>query len=268
MPYFDAHCHLQDSRLTPGLAGILEDLRNAGVSESIVNGTHPADWPGVATLAQQPGIRPAFGLHPWRVGRQGEDWLQQLEHFLVAHPQASVGEIGLDRWMRNPDLPHQRNVFISQLELAIRLQRPVTIHCLQAWGTMLEIMEDYAARLPGFLLHSFAGPVGQVDRWVELGACFSLSGYFARPEKAAKLEAWRRIPLQRILIETDAPDMLPPPESRIHPLKSSDGAELNHPINLLSIYDWAASWLGLQPAALSRTVAENFHKLFTVPSGH
>jgi TatD DNase family protein len=263
MTYFDAHCHLQDARLAPALEGILHDMRAAGIVESVVNGTQPGDWQQVAVLARRPGIRPAFGLHPWRVAARGDDWLQQLEQLLIEHPTASIGEIGLDRWMRHPDVPGQRKSFIAQLELAIRLQRPVAIHCLQAWGTLLEVMQDYAAQLPGFLLHSFAGPVNQVDRWVELGAYFSLSGYFAHPEKAAKLEAWHRIPLHRILIETDAPDMLPPSDQRSHALMSSDGHELNHPIHLVAIYNWAALWLGLDLTSFTNTVEANYRRLFT-----
>lgn len=253
----DCHLHLQDPRLAARLPEILETLRSLGIVRLVVNGTHPDDWDRVATLASDcPEVIPSFGLHPWRAGTEPEDWLADLESRLRADPRAGIGEVGLDRWIKGSDFARQQEVFSSQLQLAAEFDRPVTIHCLQAWGTLADILE--AAPLPrGFLLHSFGGPVEMVDRFVALGAWFSVSGYFFRPCKETKLAVFDRMPRERILIETDAPDMLPPPEMIRYPVEDSNPLA-NHPGNLVAVYEALARRFAMPLDDLVHLVGKNF----------
>lgn len=101
-----------------------------------------------------------------------------------------------------------------------------------------------------------------VDAFVQLGGYFSLSGYFARSDKARKLEAWRVVPEERLLIETDVPDMLPPPELRVVEAADKEGKPINHPLNLIRIYDWAAKFRGLESEIFQQQIEENFRTLF------
>ena len=128
---YDAHNHLQDDRLAPWREDIIAMLPQTGMAEMIVNGSGEDDWPAVAELARQHSwIRPAFGLHPWYVKERTPQWATTLRQFLVDHPRAVVGEIGLDRWIENPDIEAQLDCFRAQLALAVELDRPATIHCL------------------------------------------------------------------------------------------------------------------------------------------
>ncbi len=240
----DAHLHLQDPRLADALPGILEAARELGIERMVVNGTHPGDWEAVERLAaEHPEVTPCFGLHPWRVGSEQAGWLEELESRLKRLPGAGVGEIGLDRWIRDSDFGRQRETFAAQLDLAERLDRPVAIHCLRAWGTMLEILASASPRRAP-LLHSYGGPVEMVGDFTALGAFFSLSGHFFHPGKEGKLAAFDAVPADRLLLETDAPDMLPPPEMRPFHLVDPAGQEVNHPGNLLAIYEAAATRRG------------------------
>ncbi len=260
---YDAHNHLQDERLDPWREQILAMLPQTGLAEMIVNGSSEEDWPAVADLARQHAfIRPAFGLHPWYVKERTSEWSATLRQLLLDHPQAVVGEIGLDRWIENPDIEAQLECFRTQLALAVELDRPATIHCLRAFGLLEETLRSTPLPRRGFLLHSYGGPAEMIPGFVKLGAYFSLSPYFGHPRKAAQLAVFKSVPLDRLLAETDAPDMWPPDELNPHPLQSADGKALNHPANLRVSYELLAQLHHVPVLELQTTIASNYRSLF------
>ena len=127
---------------------------------------------------------------------------------------------------------------------------------------MLDILKAEPLPRRGFLLHSFSGPVEMIPPLVKLGAYFSLSGYFAHARKERQRAAFRQIPRDRLLIETDAPDQLPPPELILYPLGDVSGKPINHPANLRGIYNFAAQLFEIPVDKLTEQVAENFKRLF------
>jgi TatD DNase family protein len=181
---------------------------------------------------------------------------------LLRHPEAGVGEVGLDRWIERPDVPLQMQFFKAQLDLAHELERPLSIHCLLAWGLMQETLA--AAKLPrcGFLLHSYGGSAELVPSFVKRGAYFSVSPYFFHPRKAAQLEVFRQVPLDRLLLETDAPDMWPPEDSDALKLSDPKGQTLNDPRNIAWIYERVAALRQIDQEELAQQVEENFCRLF------
>lgn len=263
LSYFDAHCHLQDERLTALLPSILAEYAALGVKRVVVNGTCEADWPKVSALAASaPGlIRPSYGLHPWFVNQRSPQWQERLAEFLD-EDAAGIGEIGLDKWIHGYDLEAQKEVFRWQWTLAVERGLPVSIHCLRAWGTLLALLREAPSLAPrGFLLHSFAGPKDMIAEFVGQGAYFSISGYFFHERKRQQLETFLAVPLDRLLIETDAPDMsLPLTLDSYHVQR--DGISINHPANLLTIYRETAALLGLSEDQLAAQVSENIDRLF------
>ncbi|MBL9129910.1 MAG: TatD family hydrolase [Verrucomicrobiaceae bacterium] len=260
---YDAHNHLQDERLDPWRDGILATMPATRLAEMIVNGSGEADWPQVAALAQKHAfIRPAFGLHPWYVKERGPNWLPALREHLAAHPRAVVGEIGLDRWIENPDIDAQLDCFRAQIALAVEFDRPAIIHCLRAFGLLEETLRAIPLPRRGFLLHSYGGPVEMVPAFIKLGGYFSISPYFAHPRKAARLATFGQIPLTRLLTETDAPDMWPPDDINPHPLKSADGHSLNHPANLTISYDLLARLHRASADTIETQIERNYRALF------
>ena len=242
----DAHNHLQDSRFEGDQPAIIEAMKSVGIAGCIVNGTEPVDWPAVADLADRypEFVLPSFGLHPWKVKGRADDWQEQLRDFLTRFPAAGVGEIGLDRWIEGHDIEDQRSVFRLQLDLATELNRPCTIHCLRAWGPLLDELGSRET-LPRFLMHSFGGSIETGRKLVELGAWFSFSGYFLDPRKENVVEVFRRLPKDRILVETDAPDMLPPETDR-----PCGNAAVNHPANLAHVRDRLVELVETSPEQL------------------
>ncbi len=274
MNYCDAHNHLQDDRLAGHLNDLLATCARAGIGRMVVNGTCEADWPRVLALARHAAsaedpaasgrgiqIIPSFGYHPWYLARRTPEWLEHLEHYLTEIPSA-VGEIGLDRW--KPDLPYagQEAAFVAQLRLAADRNLPVSIHCLQAWGRLLELLRSHPRPERGFLLHSFGGPAELIPALARLGAYFSFPGYFLHARKEHQRETFKAIPPDRLLIETDAPDQSLPPENIRHPLTGRDGKPLNHPANLESVYAGLAKYLGEDLDTLVAQVESNFQRVF------
>jgi TatD DNase family protein len=263
MRFYDAHNHLQDDRFAGRQDEIVSASRAAGVAKMVVNGACESDWPAVLDLARRHPdlVIPSFGYHPWYIGERTANWWKNLRGFLDAIPSA-VGEIGLDRW--KPDLPWegQEEVFIAQLRIAAERNLPVSIHCLQAWGRLVEILEREPRPERGFLLHSFGGSTETMERLAPLGAYFSLPGYFARERKSKQRETFLRVPPDRLLIETDAPDQLPPPDRITHPLENADGKPLNHPANLRGIYEFAAQLFGEPLGPFAARIEENFVRFF------
>lgn len=230
----------------------------------VVNGSCEEDWPEVQRLALEfPGfVLPSFGYHPWYVGERTQDWLEALGRFLDATPSA-VGEIGLDRW--KPGLPYegQEEVFLAQLDLAASRNLPVSIHCLQAWGRMHDLLRSSRRPDCGFLLHSYGGPAEMILPLTRLGAYFSFPGYFARQNKERQRTTFRQVPRERLLIETDAPDQSLPEElvkfPRIDPVC---GKPVNHPANLAAVASFLAGWLNEPLEKLAFQLEKNFRALF------
>lgn len=256
----DAHLHLQDHRFSGQLGEIVARSRMVGVSACVVNGTCEADWHSVAQLAREyPGwVIPSFGVHPWHAAAAEPGWDERLVALLEAFPQAGIGECGLDRWIRDPQIGRQTEVFERQLELAQAYNRPLSVHCLKAWGLLLEVLERHQPSR--VLIHSFGGSLEVAQRLLRLGAYFSFSGYFLQPRKQPVLEVFRQLPLDRILLETDAPDMLPPAGVIEFPLPE----DINHPANLPAIGRSLATALGIPANVLAEVMSTSFRSFFAL----
>ncbi|RYD18448.1 MAG: TatD family deoxyribonuclease [Verrucomicrobiaceae bacterium] len=254
----DSHNHLQDPRMG-GPAPVIAAMKEAGVMRCVVNATREADWDAVEQLAlAEPGfVIPAFGIHPWHAHTARDGWQTRLRELVKKHSHSSMGECGLDQWVSEPSLEIQRPVFMDQLCIAREMDRPVTIHCLKAWNALFEAFDE-CPPLSRFLMHSFGGSIEIARRLIPQGAYFSFSGYFLQPRKAAVVEVFRQLPRDRILLETDAPDMLPPEEFITHPLEE----KRNHPANIAAIGSALAEALGMDAEDLAELTRENAVRFF------
>ncbi len=248
----DAHNHLQDPSFDGELDDIVQAMLKQGVTRCVVNGTSPRDWQLVADIAKAYPklIIPSFGLHPWQ--DPSPHWLSQLTSYIDNVPHACVGECGLDRYAKNHDITSQQDVFESQLELAAKRNLPLSIHCLRAWGLILEILESNALPQRGFLLHSYSGSKELLTRLVSLGAYFSFSGNILHKHNHNLRDTFKLIPPERILVETDAPNMLPPRSCIEHRLDR----EQNHPANIKRISAEASSIIN------TSLIQDNFERFF------
>ncbi len=244
--FVDAHAHLQNF---PNQLNYDWDayLKFFSIDSIVCNGTGLKDWESVHILSSSSSrIVPAYGVHPWKVMDQPDNWLDCLERYL-SNDRALIGEIGLDKWVRDSDFELQKVFFMKQLELGIELKCPIVVHCLKAFGHLNKFLGRYEKIPAGFLLHSYGGPKEFVSNFLKKGAYFSFSAYFLREHKGAVREIFREIPLERILLETDAPDMKGP--DFLYDKK------VNSP-----------SWIdALNPPAIISRIYEEFAKLYKLP---
>lgn len=277
--FFDAHNHLQDAWLKPHRSQVLSDLAQMPLRAAVVNGTCENDWADVTALAREHAfVLPSFGLHPWYVGNASPQWRDTLQRQLDANPTAGLGEIGLDRWildrarpedprlagLRRASLEEQLAIFSEQLALAAERNLPVTIHCLEAWGALAEVLR--AVKLPagGFLLHAFGGSSELAREFAALGAYFSFNGYFLGERHAARRDVFKNLPADRLLAETDAPAMPLPATHRRHQLPGrADNNPINHPANIDAVYAGLAALRGCTSEELESQIERNFRRWFS-----
>ena len=257
MHLFDAHCHLQDNRLGPHLDTVMERAERAGVTGMMCCGSSEEDWPVLPDIARRfPSVQLSFGLHPWYVGGRTTDWLDTLRKHLETSP-AAVGEIGLDHALDKATFQAQEEVFLAQIHLANEFRRPVSIHCRRAWGRLMELLDEKGWPAHGFVLHSYSGSTDLVQPLARRGAFFSFSGALTFAQNQRGREAVAAVPEDRLLIETDAPDLPPalPPDSFI--LHDPNGKPLSEPAHLVHVIRAVAELRGMEVETLARIAVKN-----------
>jgi TatD DNase family protein len=227
MQLFDAHCHLTANELFPDLGSIVQRAADAGVVGMAVCGTCPNDWVYCIDAqnkfqgsAKSPAIFAMLGIHPWFVSKGWKKEFQTLEAYCdgthrffqtletdAPTQSVGIGETGLDFQEKFKNRAEQEECFRAHLELAERLNRPVAIHCVRAWGRMLDILREYPG--PKKILHAFSGAVELIPELTALNGYFSFCGNVTNPNAKRVRAAAVAVPVERLLIETDAPDFSP-----------------------------------------------------------
>jgi TatD DNase family protein len=255
MPLFDAHNHLQASRILSSLPRVMDGWQRVGGRYLVCCGGDESDWEDVLTLSlERPQVIASFGVHPWYVRTLSPDWEKNLARYLSAIPSA-VGEIGLDFAIRDPDRELQERVFRRQLEMARDRGLPVSIHVRKAWDAVVRILRAVGP-LPGRgLVHSFSGSGEMVPVLERLGLLISFSGSITYPGNRRGLAAIRRVSESRLLIETDSPDIRPR-------VPETEGQEVNLPENLVHVARAAAAAREVPPEVLADLTHANGTALF------
>ncbi len=264
MELCDAHAHYHFASLAPFIDEALVQSRAAGLRAAVINGTCEDDWSQVRDFVQKhPWTRAAYGIHPWQAPQRPRDWEARLREFLLGDATASVGEIGLDTWVAGYDLADQTGLFLRQWEIAVELARPLTVHCIRAWEPLRQALRRAPALTSGFLIHAYNGPVEWIPQFVEKGAHFSFSPYFLLERKRPQREAFRLMPPERILIETDAPALGPPAAANPYPLTDRvTGDALNHPANITIALRSLATTTGRTEEETAQLTTANWERIF------
>lgn len=234
----DIHNHLQSSLLQPYLREILKNCKELGISHQVVNGTSERDWEQVYQLSQKfsGSIIPSYGLHPWYIDSRTPSWIDLLDQYLK-RDSSWIGEIGIDFCKSNATQTDQERIFIQQLELAHTYKRPVSIHCIQSWGRLLQLLQDNRKWLTTFVLHSYGGSKEMIPQFSDLGGFFSYSATVTNHKRKKQQEALVNTPLERLFLETDAPNQLPTETTQNFSTKKG----LNTPCTIEALYSHTAS---------------------------
>ena len=206
-PLFDSHCHLDLEPLRSGHPELLQQARAAGVTGFVVPGVHPDGWPGISAIAaENSGVFPAFGIHPMHAGYADDQALGRLLE--LSAQGVAIGETGLDPAYQ-ASLEQQERAFREQLRIAVSLGLPVLVHCRRAFQRVERIMREERAGLVGGIMHAYSGSVEMAREFIRLGFAISISGTVTWNNAVRPLRVARELPLEQLVLETDAPDMTP-----------------------------------------------------------
>jgi TatD DNase family protein len=248
---FDSHCHLDHPQLLANLPRLLADAKAAGVTGFLVPGVHPGGWPAIAELAlRYPEIAPAFGVHPMHADLITPDTLAELVR--LSPYAAAIGEIGLDYALATPSRDIQLSAFRAQLKLAVHAGLPVLIHCRKAFPDLLATLAEESVGRVGGVMHAFSGSLETARDCIRLGLHISLAGSVTYLNAVRPPAVAAGIPLERLLLETDAPDMTPEPHR----------GEVNLPQYLLATATRVAALRGISLRELATASRENAVRLF------
>lgn len=206
MDLFDSHCHVYD-RMPDGTDAALEAARAAGVTGMVAVGCdRPTSEASIAVARSNDDVWATVGLHPHDAD-QGVDTIVDL---IGAPGVVAIGEAGLDYYYDNSPRDTQREAFAAQIQLAHDHDLPLVIHTRDAWDDTFDVLD--AEGMPnGTVFHCFTGGPGEARRCLDRGAHVSFSGIVTFKTATELQEAARLVPLDRMLIETDAPYLAPVP---------------------------------------------------------
>lgn len=213
MKLIDTHAHLQFEAYDKDRDEVVE--RNTKKLDILINVGARIDSSeaGVALAQKVDNFYAAVGVHPHHVDEWEKNWIDQLETLTKKPKVVAIGEIGLDNYMYQgypePDLKKQTEILLPQIELARKLNLPILFHCRQAYDELFEIVKGYN-NIVG-LVHCFMGSVEQAKKFLGLGFYISFSGNITYKGNDHIRDAAKVVPLDKILIETDAPYLPPEP---------------------------------------------------------
>ena len=207
MTWVDSHCHLYS--LTDSDAAI-ERSREAGVTAMVCVGTDlDTSRQAIELAGRHPDVHATVGLHPHDASKLGVEW-KQIEALAESAEVVGVGETGLDFHYLHSPADEQETAFRAQIRLATRLDRALVVHSRDAWPDTFRVLADEGP-LPRTVLHCFTGGLGEARRALDLGALLSYSGIVTFPGADDVRAAAAITPLDKLLVETDAPYLAPVP---------------------------------------------------------
>ncbi len=208
MPLVDSHCHLYDAKFDADRETVIARALDILDWLVVIGDDLPTSEQALALV--RPRIHATVGIHPYYAATAGAGGIQRLRELAARPGVVAIGEIGLD-YFKHCDTPPtvQREAFIRQIDLAAELQLPIVIHNRDADADLCAILDEHASRLPGGVLHCFSSGPELVERSAAWDFHISFAGNLTYPKAGNLRDAARLVPLDRLLVETDAPYLAP-----------------------------------------------------------
>ena len=242
----DTHCHLDATEFDADRDVVVARSRAAGVDIIVVPGVESAGFNSLlATCERYPGCFPALGIHPLVVDRAVSENFTLLRERIVLHPPVAIGEIGLDFFVPNFDRERQEFYFTEQLKIAREFDLPVLLHIRRAQDAVLKLLRR--VRVKGGIAHAFNGSRQQADEFIKLGFKLGFGGAMTYDRATRLRELAATLPLDSIVLETDAPDIPP----------AFIGKTRNSPENLPRIAGILAELRGVSVAEVAAATTAN-----------
>ncbi len=248
----DSHCHLDSDQFDPDREAVIERALAAGVTHMVAIGTGngPPDLEAGIRLADQyEFIYATVGVHPHDASKPAD-----FNHLstLAQHPKViAIGEIGLDYHYDFSPREVQRAVFIQQMQIAAAAKKPIVIHTREAWDDTIQVIRDHWNPELGGIMHCFSGNPEQAKQALDLGFYLSFGGIVTFPKALEIQESARTAPIERILVETDAPYLAPVPKR----------GKRNEPAFMIETVKKLAQLRGVSEQQIAESTAKNFLRL-------
>lgn len=253
----DSHCHLDRLDLSQcggSVDNALQQARSQGVSQFLCVGISLETLPAMmAIVDQHDDVYASAGFHPLEDMRQGLD-VDALRQWALDDRIIAVGETGLDYFYAKDSAESQRAHFITHLKVAAEVDKPVIIHSRDARDDTLAAISQYAGSAAG-VLHCFTDTWPMAKQAIDAGFYVSISGIVTFRNASELREVVKKIPLDRLMVETDSPYLAPVP----HRGKS------NQPAYVRDVAQYIAELRGLTLAQLAEATTDNFNRLFFRP---
>ncbi len=245
-------------------AQVIARARAAGVAAIVVTGSDRASIPGALALAREfPGyLYATAGVHPHHADTVDDELLAWLRECARAPEVVATGEMGLDFYRDLAPRPVQEHAFARQLEVAVEIGKPVFLHQRDAHARFLPLLKGYLPRLPAVVVHCFTGTRAELRDYLDLNLYVGITGWICDERRGAHLcECVRDIPLDRLLVESDAPYLLP------RTLQPRPKARRNEPMYLPVVVSAIAMARGLLMETLAAHTLANARRFYRLPLG-
>ncbi|MFA6699326.1 MAG: TatD family hydrolase [Thiomicrospira sp.] len=253
----DTHCHLNilPSDQVGTAAHVVAQAKELGVDRMMCVAIEPANWAQVIALTEQfEGVYASIGIHPC----SGPEVVATDAQIIAAasHPKVlAIGEVGLDYFHQHPDkhdLSYQSERFRQHIRIAKQLHKPLVIHTRASTPEVLQILREEQAQSVGGIMHCFVEDLATAQQAIELGFYISFSGIVTFKNAIELKQVATALPLDRILVETDAPYLAPVPYR----------GKVNVPGYTRYVVEEIARLRGLSFEETARATTENFQRLF------
>ena len=251
--FIDSHCHIDFSCFSAELDALLAELAAKKINKVIIPGTQASGWENIIQLANNyDNLYYALGLHPHFIDSESEQQLTLLQAKLMLGDIKCIalGEIGLDKFA-NADSVLQEHIFSKQLQLAEQLKLPVIIHCVKKQSRVLALLKEQLFTQGG-VYHAFSGSVEVAQEFIKLGFKLGIGGVITYPNSTKTRQTISRLPIESLLLETDAPDMPIYQQSTKH----------NSPLNIIPIFNALSDLRSESKAQLSTQLYNNVANIF------
>lgn len=250
--FVDSHCHVNFPELKAQMPDILQRMEANNVGRALCVSVNLPDWPGLIELVEQhDALYASVGVHP-----DYEDTIEPTVEDLVSrslHPKViAIGETGLDYYRLTGDLGWQRDRFRRHIQAARQTKLPLIIHTRSSSQDTLAIMKEEGAEEARGVMHCFTETWEVAQASMDMGFYISFSGIVTFKKALELQEVARRMPLDRILIETDSPYLAPVPHR----------GKLNDPSKVIHVAEMIATLRSVSASAIEKASTENFFNLF------
>ncbi len=254
----DSHAHLDDAAFDRDRRGIYERAVKSGVGFILTVGSDVNSSRKSVDIAKTfPGVHAAVGVHPHEVKSVGKKTIASLTSLAENPKVVAIGEIGLDYYRNQAPHKLQKHWFREQIRLAVKLQKPVIVHCRDAGEDVFNILEEERVWRAGGVVHCFTGDAELARKFLGLDLYLGAGGAITFENQAELREVFAEVPMERILIETDSPYLTPPPNR----------GKRNEPAYVVRVAEKLAEIKGLSLEDVVRATSVNVRRLFGMGSG-